>query len=472
MKKVLFLFAGILMLTSCAANRSKSSTQALDQEKISIVDGIWQRGLPREVKLYEVNNGQLRKIASAVTDAEGRFHFAFTPAAPALYVIGLADASPTNNYTFWFKPGDRLNFTVERESYVLRGTNTPENEEITRWHEWIEQLEIVSLYHLIGGNNSTFEDFFPLMDQKLAEGYTPEYTSDDEFNAAFSHYRDSYMATMASNLLITPRAKHPGADDLIDYYRDLNLSDLATSRLLDYPYGISLLNNYPMVYMMANKNRLSPEKLQEAVNSTIEFIVPQLRDDKLVGEYVLGNAGKIKTYDGYLYFDSKYSHYLANDDQRERFKRLLSNIPVPKGSPAVDFRLPDVNGNEVALSDFKGKVVYIDVWATWCGPCKQQIPYLKTLEAEYHDNPDMVFMSVSTDAEKDHQKWLDMVAAEELGGVQLFGGGKSDSIITPYKISGIPRFILIGKDGNIINDNAPRPSSSEIRPLLNAALAR
>ena len=479
MKKLLFLFATLLALAGCAANRSKTAVQvagtgaAAREDGMSIVDGVWQRGTAREIKLYEVKYGRRWEIASATPDAEGRFGFAFHPAAPAFYVIGMDGLTPANNYTFWFKPGDRLNLTVTRNSYALRGGNTPENVEITRWHDWVQQLEIMAFYPNI--RNSTFEDFFPLMEDLLAEGYTPEYISGGEFDDAFNYYRDSYMATIASTLILSPRSKHPQREDLPDYYMELELSDLATSRMLDYPYGMSFLKSCPAFSMLVNRDGLNSEERRKtnASRNAIDFIASQLRDDELAGEYVLYNADAIKTYEGYLDFDAKYSHYFVNDGQRERFKKLLADIPVPKGYPAVDFRFPDVDGKEIALSDFKGKVVYIDVWATWCGPCKQQIPFLKKLEAEYHDNPDMVFMSVSIDAEKDHGKWLDMVAAEGLGGVQLFAGSRSDADLQkPYKISGIPHFILVGKDGNIINDDAPRPSSDEIRPMLNAALAR
>ena len=58
---------------------------------------------------------------------------------------------------------------------------------------------------------------------------------------------------------------------------------------------------------------------------------------------------------------------------------------IRDGGEAIDFRFPDVNGKETALSDFVGKVVYIDVWATWCGPCKQELPFFKQLEEEYRN---------------------------------------------------------------------------------------
>ena len=84
----------------------------------------------------------------------------------------------------------------------------------------------------------------------------------------------------------------------------------------------------------------------------------------------------------------------------------------------------------------------------------------------------MVFMSVSIDAQKDQQKWKDMVKEKQMKGVQLFAGSRADDIAKPYKVKGIPRFILVGKDGNLISSEAPRPSSAEIRPLLKKALAQ
>ncbi|GIR11785.1 MAG: hypothetical protein CM15mP23_03600 [Cryomorphaceae bacterium] len=71
------------------------------------------------------------------------------------------------------------------------------------------------------------------------------------------------------------------------------------------------------------------------------------------------------------------------------------------------------------MSSFKGSLVYVDVWATWCGPCKAEIPYLKSLEQDYHEQ-NIIFLSVSVDTNKD--EWLKMVKEEELGGVQLWAG--------------------------------------------------
>ena len=122
---------------------------------------------------------------------------------------------------------------------------------------------------------------------------------------------------------------------------------------------------------------------------------------------------------------------------------------------------------------YAGKVIFIDIWATWCGPCKKEMPAMKALEAEYKDNKDIVFMGISVDASKNIQKWKDFVIKEQLPGVQLFAGDMAGPALSkPYKITGIPRFMLVGKDGSLLYMDAPRPSSSEIRAVLNDALKK
>ena len=140
------------------------------------------------------------------------------------------------------------------------------------------------------------------------------------------------------------------------------------------------------------------------------------------------------------------------------------------GSIAADFTYPDVNGKEVSLSDFKGKVVLVDVWATWCGPCRGEIPHLKKLEQEMHGT-DVVFLGVSVDEAKDKQKWLDFIKKEELGGIQVHASGWS-KIAQDYKIKGIPRFMVFDKQGRVVSVDAPRPSSPELKEMLEKELKK
>jgi thiol-disulfide isomerase/thioredoxin len=124
------------------------------------------------------------------------------------------------------------------------------------------------------------------------------------------------------------------------------------------------------------------------------------------------------------------------------------------------------------MKDFKGKVVLIDVWATWCGPCKAEFPYLKEIEEEYRDNENMVFVGISTDKIEKKDSWLSLIRKEKLAGVQLLDDiGKG--FARKYGIASIPRFLLINKQGRWKEIRCPRPSDAKnLKRYLNEELGR
>ena len=149
-----------------------------------------------------------------------------------------------------------------------------------------------------------------------------------------------------------------------------------------------------------------------------------------------------------------------NKAWRER-KQATDNLPKP-GEMAIGFTYPNKDSVNHSLSDFEGSLVYVDVWATWCGPCKAEIPSLQKLEADYHGK-NITFLSVSVDT--DREAWVDMVVNDNLGGVQLWADGWSQ-ITKDYAIFGIPRFMLFDQEGKVISTDAPRPSDNEIRSMI------
>lgn len=152
---------------------------------------------------------------------------------------------------------------------------------------------------------------------------------------------------------------------------------------------------------------------------------------------------------------------------------LKKELPRGKVSPEFE-NYENYDGSKTSLDDLEGKYVYIDVWATWCGPCKAEIPSLKKLEKQYHDK-NIQFVSLSIDDDRSHggswekakESWKAMIKDKELGGIQIFApnGWKSD-FITAYKINGIPRFILIDPEGKIVSPDAPRPSNPKLIALF------
>ena len=130
------------------------------------------------------------------------------------------------------------------------------------------------------------------------------------------------------------------------------------------------------------------------------------------------------------------------------------------GKPLGEYSFVSVNGDSVNTKDLTGKAIYIDVWATWCGPCVGEIPALKELEDEYGEH--IHFVSISVDKGSDREKWKNMVKDKELKGFQLIADNAwSSDFVKAYSIFAIPRFILVDSKGNVISANAPRPSSGD-----------
>ncbi|MFK5959119.1 MAG: TlpA disulfide reductase family protein [Lutibacter sp.] len=161
--------------------------------------------------------------------------------------------------------------------------------------------------------------------------------------------------------------------------------------------------------------------------------------------------------------DKSFFNYIAANYETNH-KNL---VRFAKGKKSPVFKnYENFKGGTTSLSDLKGKYVYIDVWATWCAPCKAEIPYLKDLEKEFHGK-NIEFVSISVDKSNAHENWEKMVKTKNLKGIQLYADNNFDSdFIVEYGINSIPRFILIDPEGNIIDSNADRPSNPKLKELL------
>ncbi len=164
--------------------------------------------------------------------------------------------------------------------------------------------------------------------------------------------------------------------------------------------------------------------------------------------------------------DAQLAEYFALAKNQEQIadikKRVSVWADIMPGKQAPDFTVVDMAGKEFSLSQFKGKYVFIDFWATWCGPCKQEIPFLKKLYEDFQKK-NIVIMSISIDQDK--KAWEKMVTAEGFKWYQFHDGNKmSDKFVVRF----IPSFILIDREGKIIDPRAPNPSDRNLRKMLEA----
>ena len=143
---------------------------------------------------------------------------------------------------------------------------------------------------------------------------------------------------------------------------------------------------------------------------------------------------------------------------------------IAPGQPCPDFSFADNTGKMVTLADLKGKFVYIDMWATWCGPCKGEMPSLLELEKRF-EGKDILFVSLSIDKNKDIELWKQTIENMGLGGIQLHLGENWDwlKIFMPASMS-VPRFVLLDREGKFIDANMTRPSDKATAERLEALL--
>lgn len=154
---------------------------------------------------------------------------------------------------------------------------------------------------------------------------------------------------------------------------------------------------------------------------------------------------------------------------REQLQKMaLAARRLSKGQPAPRFDLKDMKGNTVSLESLKGKVLYVDFWASWCLPCIRENKAVKELKPFFR-NKNVVFVYITRDNNK--AAWKEAVARQGIEGLHLFGGGTA--VFEQYQVNGVPQYVLIDKDGNIVSADAPRPSDTkELQELIGQLLEK
>ena len=136
---------------------------------------------------------------------------------------------------------------------------------------------------------------------------------------------------------------------------------------------------------------------------------------------------------------------------------------LKKGDLCQGFVFRDAEGKEVSLELFKGKYVVIDVWASWCQPCKKEFPCLQKLEEKYKGK-NIVFVSISSDAQE--RRWrFELGFLRERLKLQWWLVG-NEEFMKAFEIAAIPRLILLDKQGRVLNLNLPMPSELKVREIL------
>ena len=227
---------------------------------------------------------------------------------------------------------------------------------------------------------------------------------------------------------------------------------------IDYSGNFKLSNNF-LAYSKKYQNLLSEMVRNGIKQEELEILIHEK------GELINKKGISLNVVDSLssyvkLKFD-EFSDILKQKNIKYLYKTSIVN------KIGNNFFFKDIKNNVKTLKDFKGKYVYIDVWATWCKPCKVEHTFLKQLEEHFSYNNKLQIISISTDREYD--KWEKYITKNSIKGVQLYSGSNSD-FVKFYDIGALPRFIFLDKEGKVISPDEIRPSNSKTLEKLEATV--
>jgi thiol-disulfide isomerase/thioredoxin len=167
---------------------------------------------------------------------------------------------------------------------------------------------------------------------------------------------------------------------------------------------------------------------------------------------------------------AKFEEYVklktTDDPNRQRALRYISRPELVRARMAPPFAVTTTDGQRISLDDLQGKVVLLDFWATWCGPCREALPHLKDVAKKFQGEP-LVILSVSLDS--DELKWKDFITQNEMNWPQYRDGGFEGSVAKLFGVTAIPHTFTIDADGVLQDEHI---GDASIEGKLKKLLAR
>lgn len=406
-----------------------------------------------EMQLMVVDNGVPVKYAGTTIASCGSFAFMFEPQEEDFYYL----YDGKEYYRLFIGDGDEVSLKLLDDDWQLAGECREENRLLEQWRSRERCLKVRT-------REDAYGDFFPRFDSVRREAVVWL----DTIRTVQGGFAEKLRGIVELDLLndfISYIGKHQqfyeSEEQQSDYYHQV-IKHFPTENeaLLYQPYGMDLLRKY-FIYKHSFIIRQGEYGLDRRL--------AEIRSPLLKAEYILAEVDT-GSFERFCAYEEHYFPMMQNDNQRYRLtqfkRRPHSSLKV--GERASNFIYPDTTGRFRSMADFRGKNIYIDLWATWCAPCKAEIPNLQQLEAEYAGKG-IEFVSISID--KNRAKWKDFVRTQHLGGVQLWAGDWTN-LPEELHVGSIPRFILIDREGNWVDTNAPRPSDPALKTSLKKVLKK
>jgi thiol-disulfide isomerase/thioredoxin len=452
----------VFLITAC-----KNQNEAHVNKQIVIIGEIQN---PKNESLY------LADGSGKEWDIEdGTFSAEFESQIPKILMF----FGEEHDWLTFVAPGDsiRLSFDTENpeESISFSGDHALENEFLQKYAQAKSDLEgdRYEYYSLAEGD---FMDKAKSIEVKLQEKVKKFKKKNPEIDDVFFQIMEAEAYYGYAQVLQYYKNRYERYTGDTTYAESVRMKEEKASIVLENP---NLLGSDTYTrYLNSSNWRFAGEIREETEMDGMEpkwfFSEMKAAEERFEGKEIKEYL-KYSTLTRLIRFDGpergeEFANTFMKSTENQLYITELKNAisiwdSLRTGMQAPDFKYPDIDDIVHALSDYNGKYVYVDVWATWCKPCLAEQPALAELEHHYKDNPNIVFMGVSVD--EDAEAWKTMVKEKGLGGVQLIANGAWESKIQKdYNINGIPRFILVDKEGLLIDATADRPSVDALKNQL------
>lgn len=280
------------------------------------------------------------------------------------------------------------------------------------------------------------------------------------------------------------RGKNEDIALLPEYAQELELDNEVVSKFMGKHNAARFVDHY--FTLQAMKRGCSFDASRDGIEITVFFPIRSLNEN----DYLKLNAVfKCKNDALHAAYLKKMMHMLSNNgcnnelmairklieenvadsEQKEKVLALYDmyeTIMPRKQAPDVTFK--DAEGNIYTINDFKGKVIVMDIWATWCSSCLKNMPKFMELIKEFESNKDVIFFTVSTDSDDLKERWLAAIKKHKMEGMLNLTPDRSatEQFEEKYFVSAVPRYIVIDKQGKIVSAFAPKPGE-ELKDFIN-----
>lgn len=411
----------------------------------------------------------------AIADENGYFTLEFNIENPVSINMLIND-----NYFFinvFICPGDNVFIDFRRNSVRVTGKGESRLAFGLKFMEYTSKLyrsapsryELKPMEYLTSRKKIMDESIQFLKDNlckdSLAEEFRQAFISDIKYRFAVDYCQYSWINPQESSIFFQ-------LDTMAKHFKGIEINNQQIAESNGYfPFFLRELP-YALFSNMTNLARSNEEKNELLMNQYL--IRDSIAKVFFTGEnyenalfiILKENISDLKYYQGTDNFESKYSEI---EDKLESYKKSFLNQKKyvelegylskykQLRSKVLDFIATDEDGNKVKISDFEGKVIYLDFWATSCAPCVAEIPFANNLQQKLKDEEDFVFIALSFDRNMEYAKKI--IKEREFKVVHLFEPkGMNSEIARAYNINGIPRYFIIDKEGNLISEDAKRPS--------------